>query len=73
MPNETLVDPRVHDLAEFWLSDDDTTHQPKLHERRVMALAQAIQRAVEDWCDDEGYGDGLTPAQSAGFSSSSKS
>lgn len=53
MAREILVDTHVLDLAEFWLSDDDTTRQPKLHEKRVMSLAQDIQVAIESWCEDE--------------------
>jgi hypothetical protein len=55
MPKDILVDTRVHDLALFWLSDDDTAHAKDSapHDARVMSLAADIQRAIEDWCEDE--------------------
>jgi hypothetical protein len=39
-----LVDPKSHELAEYFLSDCEL-----LIEGRVMALAQVIQSAIEDW------------------------
>ena len=39
-----LVDPKSHELAEYFLADCDL-----LIEGRVMALAQTIQSAIEDW------------------------
>lgn len=53
MPREILVDPHVHELAEFWLSNDDTVTKGTVHEKRVMSLAQCIQQAVEAWCEEE--------------------
>lgn len=48
-----LIDRGVYDLAEFWLSDDDTTKNRRLHEQRVLSLGKAIQQAIEDWCEDD--------------------
>lgn len=53
MTRNILVDPNVYDLAVLWLTDDDTTSNRAVHNRRVMSLAQAIQGAIEDWCEDE--------------------
>lgn len=53
MTRDILVDPHAYDLAAFWLSEDDTTSNRAAHDRRVLSLAQAIQGAIEDWCEDE--------------------
>lgn len=53
MAKNTMVDTRVHDLAEFWLSNDDTVSDRAFHDARVMSLAQDIQVAIEGWCEDE--------------------
>ena len=49
-----LVDEKSYELAEHFLQHDDeidlTDDQRKA---RRMSLAVAVQRAVEDWCDDE--------------------
>jgi hypothetical protein len=48
------VDPKSYELAEHFLADDDVRDlTPAQVKQRTMSLAQAIQRAVEDWCDDE--------------------
>lgn len=52
MTKSRTVDPKVHDLAEFWLSDDDQT-SPADHDARVQGLAGEIQRTIEDWLQDE--------------------
>lgn len=52
MAKNTLVDTRVHDLAESWLSNDTQTSR-EAHDARVMSLAQDIQIAIENWHDDE--------------------
>ena len=48
-------DPICDDTARHFLSDDetDTPETRAEHEQRVAALAQAIQDAVETWCDEE--------------------
>lgn len=58
MPKPLTVDPKVHELAEHWLSADATTRygtaaHRKRHEARVLSLASDIQRAIESWCEDE--------------------
>lgn len=50
--NKILVDPRVHDLAGFWLGDDARVSE-SAHAARVMSLASDIQQAIENWCEDE--------------------
>lgn len=47
-----LVDPKSHELAEHFLADDEQVSRQH-HNKRVMSLAQAIQQAVEDWCENE--------------------
>ena len=53
---DTLFDPACQDCAEHFLSEEPYTilHPATVavHEARVKGLAQAIQRAVEDWCED---------------------
>ncbi len=46
-----LYDPRCHELAEHFLSDDDVPATE--NELRIQSLAGAIQQAVEDWCESE--------------------
>jgi hypothetical protein len=55
MPKTMTIDPKVHELAEFWLSADDTASAKdrKPHDARVLSLASDIQRAIEDWCEAE--------------------
>lgn len=62
MPKETLVDTSVHELAEFWLQDDERTSD-KAHAARVMSLAQDIQVAIEGWIEDETRADEERAAQ----------
>ncbi len=52
MVREILVDPKSYELAEHFLADDYRVSSQQ-HEKRVMSLAQAIQQAVEDWCENE--------------------
>lgn len=49
--SDCLVDPKSHELAEHFLGDDDVPRAE--NELRIQSLAQAIQRAVEDWIEDE--------------------
>jgi len=52
-----LVDPKSYELAEHFLADDDVSDlTPAQIAQRTMRLAQAIQRAVEDWMEDEAEG-----------------
>ena len=49
-----LVDPKVAELANVWLEDDDKddlTERQRDHRRQ--SLAEAIQQAIEDWCEDD--------------------
>ena len=55
-----LVDPKVAELADTWLDEDDRvfgihkddrTYQQR--DQRRQSLAEAIQKAIEDWCEDD--------------------
>jgi hypothetical protein len=51
---ELAVDAETIELADHFLaSDEDSDRTPAQQRRRRMALAQAIQQAVEDWMADE--------------------
>lgn len=45
-----LVDPKVFELAQYFLSDTDTGDEAS--EDREWDLAQVIQMSIEDWFED---------------------
>jgi hypothetical protein len=49
-----MYDPECETLAEHFLSDEPQKLGPAFehYEARVKQLAQAIQDAVESWCED---------------------
>jgi hypothetical protein len=47
-------DPKVHELAEHFLADDDVRDlTPPQVAARTHGLAIAIQTAIEEWIEDE--------------------
>jgi hypothetical protein len=55
MPKPLTVDPKVHELAAGWLSDDASASAKDRteHDARVRSLARDIQVAIEGWQEDE--------------------
>jgi hypothetical protein len=52
--SDMSVDVQSYALAEHFLQDDDESDlSDEQRKKRRMSLAQAIQRAVEDWIEDE--------------------
>jgi hypothetical protein len=48
-----MYDPECQTLAEHFLTDESHTRSAFAeYEARVKALAQAIQDAIEAWCED---------------------